>query len=283
MTIAFLLGKVVFRVRYAVWRTLKRFARPGRVHSFTLHHGLRFEYPLDSAIGGYLFAGGFEKAEIDFVRNHLQRGDVVLDIGANAGLYTIIAARLVGESGHIYAFEPGRDALTLLRNNIRINGLTNVTVIEAAVSNMTGRASFALATDSALSSLATTDRADQQIADWTTVTTIRLDDALRQHQIERVDFIKIDVEGAEGLVMRGAIDVLGAKDEPLTILFEAYDGNCRAFGDAVPDLLSDLKQCGFQLQCFCQSKLVPLENVHAGIGSSVYNFVASKGNGRCEG
>lgn len=275
MVLALLFKKAKFRIRRAAWRVLTR-GNSTRTKTFMLPGGSRFEYPLKSAIGEHLFAGWFEPAEIAFVRSHLKPGDVVLDLGANAGLYTVIAAQIVGPGGHVYAFEPGRQALALLRNNIALNHLSNVTVIEAAVSNVTGEAAFAVAHDSALSSLADVQRSDQEIAGWETVQTIRVDDAMARYDNPPVSFIKIDVEGAEKLALEGASGLL-ARAEHLTILFEAFDQNTRAFDYSVRELIDWLRGRGFGVQGFDKTlALHPLEQLGSGIGVEIYNFVASK-------
>jgi FkbM family methyltransferase len=277
MTIQLLARKIAFRIRRAAWRALTAVSDKQRIHSFRLPGGARFEYPLASAIGQDLFAGSFESAEVAFVRARLKPGDVVLDLGANAGLYTLIAAQAVGESGHVYAFEPGERAVELLRNNLAINHVTNVTVIEAAVSNETGEASFAVANDTALSSLAEISRDDQQIASWQTVRTVRLDDAVVQHGIPSVAFIKMDVEGAEKLALDGAPNLLSGTGTPLTILFEAFDQNTRAFGYTVRELLNMLQERGFSVQGFGKSlTLHPVDSLDPAVGTSIYNFVAYK-------
>jgi FkbM family methyltransferase len=275
MTIQWVIKKVLFRLRFMLWRMLNAVSKPDRMYSFRIAPGLRFEYPFDSAVGKYLFAGGFEADELAYFRRQLKPGDVVLDVGANAGLYTIIAARMVGEQGHVYAFEPG-EAIELLRHNVALNRLNNVTIIPAAVSNTTGTASFGVATDNAMSSLAKTDRADQTIAHWTEVKTMRLDDAIKDYGIDRVDFIKVDVEGAEALVFEGARDLLARDKNRVTILFEAFDANCSAFGYSVPSLLADLHEKGFDLKGFDRFGIVPVDPAGAGVGSAIYNFIALK-------
>lgn len=270
-----LIRKVLFRARAFVWRLLVAMSGTDAVRVYRLPGGLRFEYPLNSAIGRDLFAGGFETAEVDFVRRHLKAGDVVLDVGANAGLYTLLAAKAVGDRGHVYAFEPGERAVQLLRHNIAINKLGNVTVIEAAVSDTTGQASFAVTGDTALGSLADTGRDDQQISSWQTVRTIRLDDAVIEYAIPRVTFIKMDVEGAEKPALDGAPLLLEQTPAPLTVLFEAFETNARAFGYTVPELLDSLRARGFRLHGFDRDlTLRPAEHFDAGIGSTIYNFVA---------
>jgi len=271
-----LFRKVSFRLRRYVWRVF-RAIQPHRIHSFTLPGGGRFEYPLSSAIGADLFAGWFEPAEVAFVRKHLAPGDTVLDVGANAGLYTVIAARAVGPSGHVFAFEPDERALALLRRNIARNALTNVTVIEAAVSDETGQRQFAAASDIAMSSLADVRRDDQQIQAWRTVDTIRLDDAVQKHRAQGATFLKIDVEGAEKLVFEGAPNLLTNAAERFTILFEGFGRNTEAFGYTVPDLLRILRAHGFSLYGFDSSlQLQPVEDLGPAIGTTIYNFAAFK-------
>lgn len=276
MGIQLLIKKFSVRLRDGAWRALTT-VQPNRTHSFRLPDGSRFEYPLSSAIGRHLFAGWFEPAELSFVRDHLGPGDIVLDVGANAGLYTVIAARLVGTSGQVYAFEPDQRAAALLRHNVSINGLTNVTVIEAAASNQTGMAPFAAANDTALSSLAAINRADQQIQEWRTVNTIRLDDAVTAHGIGPVTFMKMDVEGAEKLVLEGSPHLLSRAAKGFTILFEGFDQNTRAFGYSVRELLDALQPHGFSLHGFdSRQRLRPISELGPDIGRTVYNFVAYK-------
>ena len=259
-----------------MWRIVTAAAGGDRIHSFRLPGGARFDYPLGSAIGEDLYAGWFEPAEVAFVRGHLKPGDVVLDLGANAGLPTLLASKAVGQSGHVYAFEPGERALKLLRHDIAVNSLTNVTVIDAAVSNQSGLASFGVANDTALSSLADISRTDQQITNWETVKTIRIDDAVTAHGIRAVTFVKMDVEGAEKLALEGASQLL-SQGPPLTILFEAFEQNTKAFGYLVGELLDLLRRHGFALHGFDRTlTLHPIENFGSEVGTTVYNFVAYK-------
>lgn len=280
MTTQQVISKVRFRIRHVLWRLVTAVSSADRLYSFRLPGGGRFDYPLNSAIGCDLFAGGFEPAEVRFVREHLSAGDVVLDLGANAGLYTVLASHAVGEAGHVYAFEPGARALELLRHNIAINDLKNVTVIDAAVSNTTGHARFAVAKDTALSSLAAIERADQEIEGWETVRTVRVDDAAVEYGIGDVRFIKMDVEGAEKLALDGAAGVLSRGGGPLTILFEAFDQNTRAFGYTVRDMLDSLAARGFALHGFDHAQVLhPIDDLKEGLGTSIYNFVAYRIDG----
>src|SRR6185312_8497302 len=122
--------------------------------------------------------GTFETAELRFIQERLRPGDVFVDIGANGGIYTVIAAKKVGASGRVLAFEPGPRNLELLKRNLALNGLTNVTIVPKAVSNTAGAAALAISRDGAMNSLAKTSHAGQRIEKWETVETTTLDAAL---------------------------------------------------------------------------------------------------------
>jgi len=83
--------------------------------------------------------GVYEPFETELVRKEVKKGDVVLDIGANIGYYTLIFAKLVGQEGEVLAFEPDPNNFALLKKNIEINGYRNVSLLQKAVSNRSGK------------------------------------------------------------------------------------------------------------------------------------------------
>jgi FkbM family methyltransferase len=250
-----------------------------KIARFSLPEGILFDYPLSSTIGALLSMEEYENPERDFVRRCLRSGGTFLDIGANAGLYTLLAAQCVGDSGRVYAFEPGQRELELLRHNIRINQFTNVTVVDSAVSSVNGTARFAESSDGAMSSLARTKHPGQKIVEWRSVSTLTLDDAVENFQIGKIDFIKMDVEGAEKLVMEGATRTLQADDNPI-ILFEASEMGSAGFGYTVPDFLAEIQRKGLRIYYFdAHGKLQLLTSrdfSRPELGRGIYNFVASR-------
>lgn len=245
-------------------------------YTFRLPDGSRFTYPFNSAIGRALFTGGFETVEVEFMRQSLNPGNIFFDVGANGGIFTIIAAKKVGENGHVYAFEPGKRELELLKHNIALNNLTNVTVIETAIANKRGVTKFAISRDGAMNSLAQTNHPKQQIEGWQTIEITTLDDLLEELNIYKVDFLKIDVEGAEGLVIEGAKKILLSENSP-TILFEASDLNVGNFGYSVAELIDKLESKDFFIHYFDENDfLTPIVKKDSRIGKEIYNFVAFK-------
>ena len=89
----------------------------------------------------------YEPLETEFVKKEVKKGNVVLDIGANIGYYTLIFAKLVGENGKVFAFEPDPTNFALLKKNVEMNGYKNVVLVQRAVSNKTGKLKLYLCED----------------------------------------------------------------------------------------------------------------------------------------
>lgn len=253
--ISSLFFKIRWRVLLVFWK-IACILMPGKIFRFTIGDSLYFEYPLKSDIGQALFIKIFETAEIRFVYHHLQTGNIVFDVGANAGLFALIAAKKVGSTGHVYAFEPGLRELQLLRNNIAINHLNNITVVDCAVSDKVGTAQFAISVDGAMNSLAQTKHPSQKIQEWREVKLTTLDYFIEQQSIKKVDFIKIDVEGAEKKVLQGAIKLLGSSNAP-EILCEFCDATATVFNSSGSDLWDTFVGLGFHLFRISNAKGTP--------------------------
>jgi FkbM family methyltransferase len=257
-----------------LWRA-RCILKPG-LASFVLVDGSRFKYPADSIIGFSLFTKTFETSELKFIQEKLRPGAIFIDVGANGGIYTLIAAKRVGPEGRVIAFEPDPRNVALLRENIALNKLTNVTVVAKAVSSAEGTGSLAISRDGAMNSLAKTTHGGQQIEKWETVETTTLDQALREAGVSRVDVIKIDVEGAERMVLEGARETL-ANNRDAVILFEATDLAATSFNYTACDLLKMLLAQGFTISSFDGATLAQMQNVDdPRIGRELYNFVATR-------
>lgn len=139
--------------------------------------------------------GILERAKLRHFVERLRPAMRVWDIGANAGLYTLASARAVGAAGHIVAFEPMPRNLHFLRRHIALNGLTNVEVCDAAVSDTAGIVRMA-AGDSPSEFHVAPEGA------WA-IRAVTLDGWRTESASRAPDLVKIDVEGAEGAVLRG--------------------------------------------------------------------------------
>jgi FkbM family methyltransferase len=140
---------------------------------------------------------------------------VVLDVGANVGFFTVLASRLAGPGGHVYAFEPLPRNLYYLERHVRLNDLTNVSVEGLAIAATSGQAYFRTAPHSSMGGL----RDDGNFQ----VTTASLDDLLATGRIRRPDFIKMDIEGAESDALRGSATLLSGSGLTIVLSTHGYE------------------------------------------------------------
>jgi FkbM family methyltransferase len=164
--------------------------------------------------------------ELTYLHHFVEPGTVVVDGGANCGIYTTVAARLVGPSGRVLSFEPGTEAFSVLTKNIELNHLTNVRAHRAALSDRDGRARLYHLGRGPISF--SIGRPKSTAVKSEEVVTRSLDDVFREEGIDRVGLIKLDIEGAEELVLRGAGQNI-ARSRP-TIIFEVNAGAARQLG-----------------------------------------------------
>jgi FkbM family methyltransferase len=181
-----------------------------------LHAGYHlYVLPDDSEIGAQLKrARAYEQKVSDRISALLSPGSVFVDVGASIGVFSIMAARLVGESGHVLAIEPGPQNRSLLLLNIASNGLTNVEPIWCAVDEAEGVLLYGQSKGNGF--IQPFDGDVSLLSDRELVQSRTLDSILADRG--RVDVVKIDVEGAEGRVFRGAKQLL--EEASATIFFE---------------------------------------------------------------
>lgn len=149
----------------------------------------------------------------------LKPGDVFYDVGANNGFITLLGSRIVGVHGAIYAFEPLPQNSRMLTQVIARNALTNCELIPEAVSDSLGRADLYVQADGATTTPSLINRTGQRTAIQTTT----LDYFRKEHR--HPNLIKIDVEGAEHLVLLGASTLLGSSNPPKWII-EVHSESC---------------------------------------------------------
>ncbi|MBF0312045.1 MAG: FkbM family methyltransferase [Oligoflexia bacterium] len=138
-------------------------------------------------------------------------GDVCFDLGANIGTTSVIFSQLSGNNGRVYAFEPVIPHL--LKKNMTINNAKNVTVFDYGISDKDGSVEIEISDFCSDSSIAKRKFSDGFYSCKKTISTITLDTFIQKYNLDRVDFIKIDIEGAEELAIRGA-DVLIKRFKP---------------------------------------------------------------------
>ena len=201
---------------------LARFLLKGRLTGPILDKfGFRYEAPdLREPIAFDLAVDGvYEPETLAVILGHLSPGDVFVDIGANIGAFTLPAARTVGKTGRVLAAEASAEVFSYLLRNVAANGHSAVITLNCAICDSSGAIPFYPAPNEkfGMGSLGV-QFSGKPIA----VPAERLDTVLEQTGIEHVDVLKIDVEGFEVSVFRGAQKLLTATRPPL-ILFEFCD------------------------------------------------------------
>ncbi len=143
-----------------------------------------------------------EPGVLRFVRERIVNGSTVFDVGAHLGEWTLLFSELVGRAGKVVAFEPDPVARASLKKNLATNGISNVTVEEEGLSDRTGKALLAAERfGSGLSSIVRPHAADAHYSEVEVVATT-LDEYCETHGLFP-DWIKVDAEGAEPLIVRG--------------------------------------------------------------------------------
>lgn len=175
-----------------------------------------------------------------FFAKHIKPGMRVAEAGANLGVFTLQLAKLVGPEGKVFAFEPDPALHAALVKNLERNGVKNVTPIPSAL----GAKSAKLALKGfGLNSGDNRLCADPSEAGAIPVEVVTLDDALAG---ERVDFVKLDVQGWELEALRGATRIL-AENPGVQLFVEFWPYGLRRAGSTPLDLITFLQKCGFTL------------------------------------
>lgn len=204
----------------------------------------KFSAPLMDWIPWQVFLYGCylkEKEEGSFMLSQIRDGHVIVDIGANLGYYSIQFAEKAGLNGSVYSFEPLSYQMNYLKQNVALNRLTNITLEKKIVSD-TGEEKkiyFSNEKNSGLSSVNTPTNTFENIP------CIRLDDYCRQNDIERIDLVKVDVEGHEYNVVKGMQGLL-TSNQIGALFIEVNDENLRESGSSRDELVGFLADRGYK-------------------------------------
>jgi FkbM family methyltransferase len=199
--------------------------------------------PNDPVVSGALTFGVYERAETKFFQTACHSGMTFLDVGANIGYYTALAARAVGPNGKVIALEPDPESFKYLEQTIAANAVGNVQAFPVAASDAPATLPLYISAD---------NRGDNRLyapsGKWpqVEVEAVPTDALLAENKIDTVDFIKIDVQGYEPKVIAGLRATI-TRSPKLTLLTEFWPkGICDAGGDPV-DFLNTLRDLGLTL------------------------------------
>jgi FkbM family methyltransferase len=151
-----------------------------------------------SSING-CWLGTYEADKQILFQKYIKSGMNVYDVGANAGFYTLLSSVLAGKQGKVYSFEPVPTNIAYIKKHIELNKLSNVIVVEKAVSDKNGKLKFSLSTNPSMGHFSDSGELE--------VETISLDEFVEKGN-PKPDLIKMDIEGAELAALKGAIKTL---------------------------------------------------------------------------
>jgi len=207
--------------------------------------------PEDQLISKNLFNNkGHELNETALVLKTLKKGDVAIDIGAHIGYFTLIMARCVGRQGKTYAFEPSPRNFKLLQKNVDYNGYKNATLIPKAVSDRSEEATLYLNPGNTGNNMLFKRTNNVQ---GIRIETISLDNYFSDIDFN-IDFIKIDVEGSEPLVINGMKKIL-EEFAYINLMIEFFPQLLRVLGFDPRAFLVTLRELGFKLYFIEKGKL----------------------------
>ena len=186
----------------------------------------------------------YEPAQTKIVKQYVREGDVVIDIGAHVGYYTLLMAQLVGKKGKVFSFEPDPLNFQLLKKSVEINRFDNVILVQKAVSNTTEKIKlFVGNNDRAINRIYDAKLGDAK--ESIEVESITLDEYFQDNS-ESLNFIKIDSEGSEAKIVNGMQRLL-SENRKLVMMTEFFPFLMQKSGNDSGQYLKLLEKAGFCL------------------------------------
>ena len=239
----------------------------------TIESGVKARIWPGDDIGKPIYIGGiFEENEVKFTKSILRPGMVFFDIGANMGFYSLIGAKAVGINGRVHCFEPSPRMFGELQYNVNLNGFKNIRMNRAALGEKVGTACLSRHErgKEVYGRIAAIDKAG---GDYDEVEVNTLDRYIENAGIDKIDLIKIDVEGAELQVFKGARKTLSKPNAPI-IIFEMEERHALKFNYTCKEAVDFLRGIGYKIYSVTDG-FMPIEEDFA-FNTRITNFAAVK-------
>lgn len=207
--------------------------------------GAWFSLDTSDYLQRHIYAGSFEREETGIVRTILRPGMTFVDVGANVGYYTALAAHLVGPGGSVFAFEPSDYAYPRLSKMIEANGLTCARAIKCALADSPGdRFLYGGVVDEDSADIRTATMVPSDNPRKALVRTETLDHMAEELNIVNIDFLKIDVDGLEPSVIQGASRLI-AEGRISNIMLECAEYWFKRMHTSTAQLVESLRAKGY--------------------------------------
>lgn len=232
----------------------------------TFEGDIRIRALLSDHIEAQLYWQGFQEADegvLRLIKRHLPNDGIFIDIGANIGSFTLVAARIASQ-GKVHAFEPSDHHFKRLSRNVALNDFNNVVLNKKGLNDEVGFATLFLPNLSgeinnsgAASLYSSTNASDIQVTE--NVELIPLDDYIHEHGVDRIDLIKIDIEGAEFNALRGSLATL-QRFRPI-VLMELDRDNLERAACKPNDILDFWHTLNYRISRIkCDGETVPINS-----------------------
>jgi FkbM family methyltransferase len=243
------------RNKYFVQRYFRKWCPDKELVTFT-NEGFRMNAsPRDYASFRIFFFGDYDPFMTGFIKAHVGEGATCFDIGAERGWFTLLMAKLSGPSGAVYSFEPYQPTFEKLRANIELNNFHWVHPQNTAISAENGKSSFIPPSDEIIGNNENIEfcsgvgyLSDSASTGALSVPMVTIDSFVQNIGLNRIDIMKIDVEGAEAKVLRGAKTAI-SKYRPV-ILVEYNEKTARRAGSSMKELDDILEDYGYDRYIF---------------------------------
>ena len=240
-------------------KSLAPFYATSKPQTCTLPGGARMSADLTEHVQRWIyFFGVYEESTVRWFRQRLRPGMVVLDIGAHVGQYSLIAAAAVGPSGRVHSFEPNPVSYRRLCANLEMNGFVYATAHQLAVSDARGEAALFVPDHDNLGEATLQDNSGR--GNRVMVDCVTIDQWAQTADLgtpARIDLMKIDVQGLEGKVLKGAQEVL-TRFRPV-IICEFEERFLRDIGTSSVELKRRLVKMGYSVHRIVGSDLLPVD------------------------
>ena len=200
---------------------------------------------IDEGLGWSIYRlNRFDVAETNFIKRIVQRDWICFDAGANVGYYSLLFSSLA-KDGAVHSFDPVPLHHHLLQASIAINRFTNIIVNRCALGKQSGVSDFTISKRMGDSSFVHIETSP--ILEVVKVPVRTLDEYAKEHGTARINILKIDVEGAEKMVLEGSREILSRKERRPNVLFvELYDAHCSRYDTTIAETIALLKSYEYE-------------------------------------
>ena len=224
-------------------------------------------YP-DSSYGGlFVYLGMPEYEGNTYVLNNLKPSDTFIDVGACIGDYSLFASSVISK-GEIYAFEPFKKSIEMFEENIRLNGINNISIFRGVASDKNGFEKLQIENESEINHI-THEKNNMNVIK---VPSITLDRYITENNIMHVAILKIDVEGSEMKVLRGAEKSI--RDKKIEKILIELNKNNQFFGTSNQKIITWLKKQHYNIYLFEEKRVRKMTSVNEIGNEQIVNVLA---------